>query len=140
MAKIKVAIYDNDFKIRKLKDYDIAQDGERISIVNSGAGKFMPQFDNTSFLEFPSFKKYLLFGERSYKRLYIVKNGGEKCVNFYTGEAVGPSIEEKSKANLGALANRLGQDSGLTIPWYFSIPLVLVLVFQIWVLSMLGAF
>lgn len=100
----------------------------------------MPRFDNTSFLEFPSWKKYLLFGERSHKRLYIVKNGAEKCVNFFTGEAVGPSIEEKKKANLGALANRLGQDTGLKIPWYFSVPLVAVLIFQLWILSLLGAF
>lgn len=137
---IRVAIYDNDYKIREIKKYKIAQDGDRISIVNSGAGKFMPYFDNSSYLLFPSWKKWLFFGPRSYKELYVVKNGAESCVNFYTGRAVGPSIEEKKKANLGALANNLSQGAGLKIPWHITVILVLLFGCQLIIMKVLGVF
>lgn len=137
--KLKVAIYDNDYKIRKLKNYDISQDGNRISIVNSGAGKFMPTFDNTSFLEFPSWRKWLLFGERSYKRLYIVKNKGEKCVNFSTGEATGPSTEDQDQAVGALIATKLSTE-GITIPWYLTLLIVLNLGLSFIMAHVLGVF
>ena len=116
--KVEVAIFDEDLKIRKLKKYDVSENGTQIRIVSGGEGHFMPKFDSTSYLEFPSWKKYLLFGPKSWKRLYFVKNKGKKCVNFHTGEAYGPSPEQLKRANLHLLAEKIGQDANKGVPWY----------------------
>ena len=116
--KVNVLIFDNDLRARKLKKYEISNDGTQIRIVSGGEGHFMPTFDSNSFLDLPSWKKYLIYGERTYKRVYFVKNKGEKCVNFFTGLAFGPSREQLKRANLALLAEKIGADSNKGTPWY----------------------
>lgn len=137
--KIKVGIFDNDFKLRTIKNYEVSDDGTQIRIVSGGEGHWMPKFDNNSFLEFPSWKKYLIFGARSWKRLYFVKRKGEKCVDFHTGVTSGPSPEESKKAIGTTLLGKIGQDK-LEIPLYISVILILNLVFSIIIMRVLGVF
>ena len=114
--KIEVAIYDNDLKIRTMKKYEVSDDGTQIRIISGGEGHFMPKFDQSSFLEFGGRKKFLLFGEREWKRIYFVKKKGAKCVNFATGEVTGPSPEESKKAIGATLLHQIGQEKQDT-PW-----------------------
>ena len=108
--KVKVAIFDNDLKIRTLKKYEVSDDGTKIRIVSGGEGHFMPTFDTSSFLEFAGRKKYLLFGAREWDRIYFVKKKGVKCVNFKTQEVLGPSPEESKKAIGATLLDKIGQE------------------------------
>lgn len=111
MAKDKVllAIYDNDLKCRTVKKYEISDSGTQIKVQSGGDGHFMPKFDNDSFLELPSVKKFIFFGPRTWKRYYFVKKKGEKCVNFQTGEAFGMSPEEAKKAVGSTLLREIGK-------------------------------
>lgn len=138
--KVEVAIYDNDNKIRTLKKYDVSENGTQIRIVSGGEGHFMPVFDETSFLDFPSWKRFFLFGPRTWKRLYIVKKQAKKCVNFKTGEAYGPDPEEKKRANLNLLATRIGQDTKQGTPWYILLIIVLQLLIIGALANMAGVF
>lgn len=137
--KIEVAIYDNDQKIRTQKKYEVSDNGTQIRIVSGGEGHFMPKFDSTSFLEFPSWKRYLFLGARTWKRLYIVKNKGEKCVNFKTGEAYGPSPEESKKAISSTLLEKIGAEKQ-PIPMLIYAILGLNTLFLIVVMKVLGVF
>ena len=104
--KVELAIYDNDLKCRTIKKYEVSDDGTQIRVKSGGEGHFMPKFDNHSYLEIPTRKRYFLFGAHLWKRLYFVHKKGEKCVNFFTGESFGPNPEEQ-KIILGS--NLLGQ-------------------------------
>lgn len=136
--KVEVAVFDEDLKIRKLKKFDVSENGAQIRIVSGGEGHFMPRFDSSSFLEFPSWKKYLLFGPRSWKRLYFVRNKGEKCVNFKTETTYGPNPEQLKRANLQLLAEKIGADSNKGIPWYSWLTLLFSLVSFILLLKVAG--
>ena len=132
--KVEVAIYDNDNKIRTLKKFEISENGNQIRIVSGGEGHFMPKFDTNSPLYFPSWKRYLLLGKRTWKPLYIVKNKASECVNFKTGETHGPNPEEKKKANLNLLATKIGKDNEYKIPW----PLYLIIALQFVIIGILA--
>lgn len=107
--KVQVAIFDNDNKIRTLKKYEVSEDGTKIRIVSGGEGHFMPVMNSTSFLEFPSRKRYLVAGPRSWDRIYFVKNKGKRCVDFSTEEVFGPSPEESKKAIGASLLEQIGE-------------------------------
>lgn len=136
--KVTVAIFDNDLRC-KIEKHPISKNGKQINIYSGGTGHFMPKFDNTSYLEFPSWKKYLLFGERTYKRTYVTANKAKKCVNFKTGEVYGPSPEELDNAVGALIATKIGTE-GITIPWYISLFLVLNLLLSIIIAGVLGVF
>lgn len=137
--RVEVAIFDNDQKIRTMKKYDVSENGVQIRIKSGGEGHFMPKFDSTSFLDFPSWKRYIFFGPRTWKRLYFVKNKGEKCVDFSTGETYGPSPEEMKKAISATLLGKIGQGK-LEIPWYLTVLLLLNTIFLVAVMKVLGVF
>lgn len=137
--KVRVAVYDNDQKIRTLGNFEVSDNGEQIRIKSGGTEHFMPRFDSNSFLEFPSWKKYLLFGPKGWKRVYIVKNKAERCVNFKTQEAYGPSPEELKKAVSASLLEKIGKE-GITIPWYLYLLLVVNLLFSVVIMNVLGVF
>ena len=116
--KVWVAVYDNDYRVSKVKQYHISEDGKKIRIQSGGSGHWMPDFNASSFLEFPQLKKYILFGERQYKRVYIVAKKGEKCVDFATGEATGPSEEQLKKAVGATMLGEIGKNRDAGAKWY----------------------
>lgn len=124
--KVKVAIYDNDLRVRKVKKFELSDDGTQIRIVQGGANHFMPQIDNDSFLDIPRFKKFLLFGEKQYEKTFFVKNKGEKCVNFKTEKAFGPSPEVIDDAVGALVLSKVGTEKP-PMPWYITVMLVLIL-------------
>ena len=121
--KITVAIFDNDL-ICSIKKYEIAEGGTKIRIISGGEGHFMPTFDNNSYLDFPTRKKYLLFGERVYKRFYIVKKKASACVNFKTGEVHGPDLEQLKKALAASNLDKLGKQEPPFPTWVIYIILL----------------
>jgi len=117
--KVKTAIFGKDLRVN-LKNHKLSANGNKISIVPEGAGYFMPEIGPTNFLDWPSFKRYLFFGPRTYKRIYFTKKKAAKCVDFGTDEGIvyGPDEEQVKKANLNLLAEKIGQDAAKGVPWY----------------------
>lgn len=107
--KVLLAIFDNDLKCRTVKKYEISDSGTQIKVKSGGDGHFMPTFDNDSFLELPTRKKYIFVGGQIWKRFYFVKKKGEKCVNFRTGESFGPNPEDAKKAVGSTLLSEIGK-------------------------------
>lgn len=137
--KLNVAIFDNDLKCRPIKKYEISDNGTQIRIKSGGTEHFMPTFDNNSFLEIPTRKKFLLFGDRIYKRIYFVKNKGEKCVNFHTGEVKGPNPEQSKEAIGASLLKQVGQVA-LRIPTSIYVLLIANLLMSLVMMKVLGVF
>jgi len=107
--KVILAIYDNDLKCRTVKKYEVSENGTQIKVQSGGDGHFMPKFDNDSFLELPTRKRFILFGAQLWRRIYFVKKRGDKCVNFNTGKAFGPDPEEAKKAIGSTLLGEIGK-------------------------------
>lgn len=108
--KVETAIFDNDLRCHVGK-YVISEDGTQIRIKSGGESHFMPTFNNDTFLELPKRKKYLLFGEQLYRRLYIVKKKASACVDF-RGEPVKIPLpdREQLKQSLAATSlNKIGK-------------------------------
>jgi hypothetical protein len=115
--KVTLAIVDHDLKVRSLKKYPLSASGGQIEVISGGEGHFMPKITNTSYLELPSVKKYFLFGERTYKRVYFAINKAKKCIDFETGTVDGPSVEEMEKAVAVMLLGKLGREQNV-MAWY----------------------
>lgn len=79
-SKVKLAIFDEDLKARTVKRYEVT-DGNQIKVKSGGEGHFMPVFDNYSYLEFPK-RGFPQFWKIYWDRVYIVRKGAKKCVNF----------------------------------------------------------
>ena len=115
MVKVKVAVFGNDNCV-EWKDYELNESGNRITIVKEGAGYFMPEIDNDSPLYFPSWKKWILSGERTYKKVYFVNNKAKKCYDFKRGVLSMPDLEQIDTSIASTQLNKIGspvQD----IPW-----------------------
>jgi len=113
--KVKTAVFGND-NIVEWKYYELNDSGDRLSIVKEGAGYFMPEIDNNSPLYFPSWKKFILFGERTYTKVYFVNNKAKKCYDFKKGEMFLPDLEQIDTSIASTQLNKIGspvQD----IPW-----------------------
>lgn len=136
--KVNVGLFDKDLKV-EIKKYPLNSDGTKIEIVSGGEGHFMPAIDNESFLEFPSWKKYILFGERSYKRIYLAMKWSRKCVNFHTPEVVGPDPKEVIKAARAEIIKNYGNRK-LELPWYLTVFLLLNFFLTIIIAHVLGVF
>lgn len=109
--KVNLAIIDTDLTIRTLQKYPLSDNGRQILVMKGGENHFMPQITNTSYLEFPTRKKYYLFGEKIYKRIYFAMNKAKKCVDFESGEVSLPSPEEMKKAISALVIGKMGQDA-----------------------------
>ena len=109
-GKVKTAIFGKDLRV-ELKDHALSASGDKISIVTEGAGYFMPEIGPTSFLDWPSFKRYILFGPRTYKRIFFALKKGAKCVDFGKdeGHVYGPDQEQIDKAVGSTMLNQLGK-------------------------------
>lgn len=109
-TKVTLAIIDMDLTIRTLKKYPLSSNGRQIHISSGGTEHFMPVISNTSYLEFPTRKRYLLFGARMYKKIYFAMNKAKNCVDFASGDVSIPSPEEMKKAIAALMIGRIGQD------------------------------
>lgn len=125
--KVRLATIDSDLKIRSIKRYPLSKNGRHIEVCNGGENHFMPLISNTSYIEFPSWKRYYIFGDRTYKRIYFAMNKAKKCIDFVSGEVGIPSVEELKRANAVLLATKIGQDANKGTPWYIWFLLVLIL-------------
>lgn len=138
-TKVNLAIIDTDLTIRTLKKYPLSTNGRQILVTSGGVNHFMPVITNTSYLEFPTRKKYFLVGAKMYKRIYFAMNKAKKCVDFKTGEVSLPSPEEQEKAIGALIATKVGTE-GIKIPIYLTILIALIFLMQLVVLRILGAF
>jgi len=134
--KVKVAVFGND-NIVVWKNYELNDSGDRISIVKEGAGYFMPEIDNDSPLYLPSLKKFILFGERTYKRVYFVNNKAKKCYDFKRGVLSMPDLEQIDTSIASTQLNKIGSPVQDT-PWQLWAILGSVLLNLLLVLNMSG--
>lgn len=126
-TKLTLAIVDTDLTIRTLKKYPLSSNGRQINVVSGGENHFMPAITNTSYLEFPSKKKYYLFGARTYKRIYFALSKAKKCIDFKTGDVSMPSPEQMKEAIASTLVGKLGQDEPPFPIWMIYIILLAVI-------------
>ena len=131
--KVKTAIFGKDLRVT-LKNYPISESGNKIEIVPSGAGYFMPDIGPNTFLDWPTRKRYILFGKQLYTRIFFALKKGAKCVDFFPeGLVYGPDPEQLKQANAAALAKDIGKDADKGTPWY--IWFILMLNIVIFILS-----
>ena len=108
-TKVNLAIIDTDLTIRTLKKYPLSSNGRQIHVKSGGENHFMPKITNTSYLEFPTRKRYYLFGARMYKKIYFAMNKAKKCIDFKSGEVGMPSPEEMKKALGSTMLGQIGK-------------------------------
>lgn len=140
-TKVKTAIFSKDLFV-ELKKYPLSKAGNKIDIVNTGAGYFMPEIGPNHFLYWPIRKKYLFFGAWLYEPIYFSLKRGKSCINFGLDnpEAYGPDIEQIDSALGTNLASQIGADINKGTPWYIYIILLFLFLILILVLAQAGAF
>lgn len=107
--KVKVAVFDRDLRVRTSGNFPLTQDGSKIAVRSGGKRHFNPSFDNDSFLEF-SKRSYIPPFKRSWERVYIIRNGARKCVNFQTELVTGPDPKLVMDAASNKLLETIGKD------------------------------
>jgi len=118
VEKVNVAVFGADLQITPVKQYEVDESGSKIRInPKGGKGHFMPAFTNTSYLDFPTFKKYLFFGKRSYRRIYFVRKMSDACVDFFTPFVPLPDIKQVMDAAGSEIVKNFGKENTDT-PWY----------------------
>lgn len=140
--KVNVAIFGNDLRA-EFRKHELSKNGNKINIISSGEGYFMPEIGPTNFLDLPlGQKRFLIFGRRSYVRTYFAKKKAAKCVDFGNEEGIiyGPDEEQKKKANLNLLAEKIGQDARKDMPWYIPTILAINTVLLVIIANVLGVF
>jgi hypothetical protein len=120
-TKVNLAIIDKDLKIRTLKRYPLSSNGRQIDVIHGGEGNFMPIITNTSYIEFPSWKRYYLFGERTHKRIYFAMNKAKKCIDFASGDVSMPSPEEMKKAIASTMLGQIGKEKTDMTWWNWAV-------------------
>lgn len=126
-SKVNLAIVDTDLRIRTLKKYPLSSNGRQIHVVSGGENHFMPQITNTSYLELPDGKRFFLFGEKKYKKVYFAMNKAKKCIDFKSGDVSLPSPEELKKALAATMLNKLGRPEQPFPPWILYLILLVVI-------------
>lgn len=139
VEKVKTAIWKQDLRV-ELKKYPLSDSGNKIDIVNSGAGYFMPEIGPTNFLDWPKRKMFIFFGPMIYERIFFSIKKGSKCVDFLTGAVYGPDQEAIKLSNLNLLAKDLGSEQQKGIPWYIWAILILCLFNFLLVMRIAGVF
>lgn len=117
-GKVKTAFFGKDLRV-ELGNHQLSASGDKISVVSEGAGYFMPEIGPTSFLDWPSFKRYILFGPRTYKRVYFALKKGAKCVDFgkTEGQIYGPDQEQLKTAVGATMLEKMGKEKQ-NMTWY----------------------
>jgi hypothetical protein len=116
-TKVKTAVFGKDLRV-ELKNYPLSKSGNKIDIVDSGEGYFMPEIGPTTFLDWPSFKRYLLFGPRTYKRVFFALRKGAKCIDFGKDEGMifGPDQEQLKRAMGTTMLAQIGKEK-VEVTW-----------------------
>jgi len=118
VEKVNVAVFGVDLQITPVRQYEVDESGSKIRVnPKGGKGHFMPAFTNTSYLDFPTFKKYLFFGKRSYRRIYFVRKMASACVDFVTPHIPLPDIKQVMDAAESKIIQNFGKEDTGT-PWY----------------------
>ena len=127
-AKVKTAVFGKDLFV-DIKNYPLSKAGNKISIVESGAGYFMPEIGPNHFLYWPTRRKYIFFGKWVYEPIFFALKRGKKCIDFSlkNPEAYGPDIEAIDAAIGNNLAGQIGADINKGTPWYVWVILVVLL-------------
>jgi len=126
VEKVNVAVFGADLQINPVKQYEVDESGSKIRInPKGGKGHFMPAFTNTSYLDFPAFKKFFFFGKRNYKRIYFVRKMASSCIDFFTSFVPLPDIKQVMNAAESEIVKNFGKEETGT-PWYVYIILGLL--------------
>ena len=137
--KLNLATIDLDLKIREIKRYPLSANGRHIEVCNGGEGHFMPLITNTSCIEFPSWKRYYLFGERTHKRIYFAMNKAKKCIDFASGEVDLPSLELMKQAMATTMLGQIGKEKQ-EMTWQTWATLIFSLLTFLMMLNISGVF
>jgi hypothetical protein len=105
--KVKVALIDKDLKV-EFKNFPLTSDGAKIDITQGGKAHFKPEIGTTNYLDIPTKKKYLFFGERSYRRTYFTMKWAKKVIDFKTPNVPGIDID----AVMAASGNKILESKG----------------------------
>ena len=111
--KVKLAVIDEDLKIRSLKKHDVSATGNKITVVSGGEGHFMPSFDNDSFLEF----KQPWYKGGGWERIYFAKKRAKACIDFKAEKVYGPDPEEMKRAVGSTLLSEIGKERTVFPVW-----------------------
>lgn len=120
-AKVNLAIIDMDLKIRAIKKYPLSVNGQKINVKSAGEGYFMPAIKNTSYLEFPGWKRFFLFGPRTHKRIYFAMNKAKACIDFESGDVPLPSPEEMKRALGATMLSQIGKEKQDMTWWNWAV-------------------
>jgi hypothetical protein len=123
--KINLFIIDKDLRIRESGMFEVG-DADKIRYKSGGTENWNPIIGETTYIEKKGWKKYLLFGDRNWKREYYILRKGEKCIDFKTPDIPTPNPNSLKKANLSLLAREIGSDAKPDVPWYAWIQLALI--------------
>ena len=106
--KVITAVFGKDLRIQ-LKKRELSASGTKIKIVPAGEGYFMPEIGPTTFLDWPSRKRYIFFGPRTYKRVFFAQKLASKCVDFGKEDVIVhlPDPEQLKRANAALLAEKI---------------------------------
>lgn len=126
--KVRVALFDKDLKV-EIKKFPLTADGAKIDITQGGKAHFKPKIGTTHYLDMPSRKKYLLFGERLYNKTYFAMKWAKTVVDFVTPEVSGPDPEEVMKAAENKILESKGKQKQEMSTVMWGILLLLVLIF-----------
>lgn len=107
--KVTLAIFDQDQHIRTIKKFELTSDGTKINVQSGGKAHFNPIFDNTSYLEFPARSLIPPF-RRYWKRIYFVRKGASRCLNFQTEIVPAPDPEVVMEAAGAEILKNWGKD------------------------------
>jgi len=130
--KLKLAIFDIDGKAT-LGSYPVSDSGDRIRVKKGGESHFMPQFDHTSFIEFP--RPWYKGGGS--QRIYFARKGAKKCVNFKTEAISGPDPELVKIAAGSTMLKDLGKEKQ-EMTWQTWLQLALTIVILLYVMGVIA--
>ena len=138
-AKVKTAVFGKDLFV-ELKEYPLSKAGNKIDIVNTGAGYFMPEIGPRHFLYWPMRRKYIFFGKWVYDPIYFALRRGRSCINFGldSPEAYGPDVEQIDSAISNNLAGQIGADINKGTPWHVWVLIVTNILMLLLIMNMSG--
>lgn len=134
---INLFIIDKDLRIRESGKYEVG-DTDKIRIKSGGTENWNPLIGETTYIEKKGWKKYILFGDRNWRREYYIIRKGEKCIDFKTEDVPTPNPDKLKQANLVMVAKDIGKDANSGTPWYIWFILAINIISFIMILQIAG--
>lgn len=136
--KIRLFIIDNDLRIRESGDYEIG-DSNKIRLKSGGTENWNPKIGPLTFVEKPSWKKYLIYGQRGWRREYYVRKKHGMCINFGTNDNdTAPDLEAIDESIASTQLNKIGQPEQKGQPWQLWATFIFSLLSFILILNIAG--